>query len=203
MNPQLWWYLARASGIAAWFLVALAVIWGLLLSTKLLGRKPAPAWLLDLHRFLGGLAVVFTAVHLVGLVADSYTHFGPADLLVPMASDWKPGAVAWGVVAFYLLVAVELTSLLMTRIPRRWWRGVHLTSYVLFWVAALHVATAGTDASNLALVTANAVAIVVVLTLTVIRVLTPKRARAVDAGPRPGPSPGADGPPDRSVRQPA
>jgi DMSO/TMAO reductase YedYZ heme-binding membrane subunit len=178
VNPQLWWYLARASGVTAWFLLALAVRWGLLLSTRLLGRKPTPAWLLDLHRFLGGLAVVFTALHLVGLVADSYTHFGLADLVVPMASSWKPGAVAWGIVAFYLLAAIEITSLLMKRMSRRWWRRVHSMSYLLFWVAAIHTATAGTDASNPALVVANAIAVLAVLTLTLVRVLTSKHERA-------------------------
>ena len=44
---------------------------------------------------------------------------GPAELFVPLASAWKPGAVAWGVVALYLLLAIEITSLLQRRIPRR------------------------------------------------------------------------------------
>ena len=178
MNPQFWWYLARAAGITAWILVASAVVLGLLLSTRLLGRKPTPAWLLDLHRFVGGLAVVFTAIHLVGLVADSYAHFGVADLLVPMASSWKPGAVAWGVIAFYLLLAIEVTSLLMKRMPRSWWRGIHLTSYLLFWVAALHTATAGTDASHPVFVVGNALTIATVLFLTIVRLLSSRRERA-------------------------
>ena len=70
-----------------------------------LSRRPRPAWVLDLHRFLGVLAVVFAGVHLLGLVADSYVHFGPAELFVPLASSWRPGPVAWGVVALYLLLA--------------------------------------------------------------------------------------------------
>ena len=57
MNPQLAWYVARAAGIVAWALVSGAVVWGLLLSTRVLRGRPTPRWLLDLHRFLGGLAV--------------------------------------------------------------------------------------------------------------------------------------------------
>ena len=57
---------------------------------------------------LGGLAVMFTAIHLAALVADSYVHFGLADLTVPFASSWQPGAVALGVVAMWLLLAVEV-----------------------------------------------------------------------------------------------
>ena len=67
--------------------------------------------MLDVHRFLGGLAAVFVGVHVIGLLLDSFVAFGPTDVLVPLASSWHPVAVAWGIVAMYLLVAVELTSL--------------------------------------------------------------------------------------------
>ena len=147
-DPKLWWYVARASGLVAWWLVAASVLWGLLLSTRLLKRRPAPAWLLDLHRFLGGTAVVFTAVHLLGLVADSYAHFGPAELFVPLASKWRPGPVAWGVVALYVLVAVEATSLAMKRMPRKWWRAVHMSSFGLFVLSTVHALSAGTERTN-------------------------------------------------------
>jgi membrane protease YdiL (CAAX protease family) len=73
MNDQLWWYVARASGTVSWALLALSVVWGLTLSTRWLGRRARPNWLLDLHRFLGGAGVVFVAVHVAALVADSYT----------------------------------------------------------------------------------------------------------------------------------
>lgn len=150
MNEKLWWFVARSGGLVAWWLVAASVLFGLFLSTRVLQGKPKPAWLLDLHRFLGGLSVVFTGVHMVGLLADSYIHFGVADLLVPFASDWKPGAVAWGVVGFYLLVAIEVTSLFMRRIPRKWWRRVHLTSFGLFLFSSVHAFAAGTDGGNAA-----------------------------------------------------
>ena len=178
MNGKLWWYIARSSGIVAWALLAAAMIWGLLLTTRLLGGKPAPKWLLDLHRFLGGFAVTFTAVHLVGLVADNYSHFGLADLLVPLASAWKPLPVALGVVGMYLLLAVELTSLAMKRLPRRWWRWIHLTSFGSFWLATIHGVTAGTDISNRAMQLAYVAVGGVVLFLTLVRVLTDKRTSA-------------------------
>ena len=50
----------------------------------------------------------------------------------------------------YLLVAIEITSLAMRKMPRRTWHAVHLTSYVLFVVATVHGLTAGTDRHNAA-----------------------------------------------------
>ena len=144
-STQIWWFTARAGGLVAWALAALSILWGLALSTRALGRKPRAPWLLDLHRFLGGLTVVFVFVHMTGLWADQYVHFSVTQLLVPFAATWKPLAVAWGVVAFYLLLAVELTSLLRSRVPARVWRVVHLSSFVLFALATIHLLGAGTD----------------------------------------------------------
>jgi predicted ferric reductase len=174
VNPHLWWYVARASGMVAWILVTASVVWGLVLSTRLT-RRPKPAWFLDLHRFLGGLSVVFVGVHLAGLVADNYTHFGLASILVPLASSWHPVAVAWGVVGMYLLVAIEITSLLMRRLPRRLWRAVHFTSFGLFAFTTIHALTAGSDAGNVAVQWFALGSCAVVAFLTLVRILSSRR----------------------------
>lgn len=177
MNEQIWWHTARAGGIVAWLLLAAAVIWGLLAHTRVLDGRPKPAWVLDLHRFLGGLALAFTAAHVLALVADSYLYFGWSEILVPFAAAWEPGAVALGVVALWLIVAVEITSLLQRRMPRPAWRWVHLSSYVAFWATALHGALAGTDARHPAYVATSIAAVLAVTFLTAVRALGGRSAR--------------------------
>ncbi|MFQ5556845.1 MAG: ferric reductase-like transmembrane domain-containing protein [Acidimicrobiales bacterium] len=177
LNQQVWWYASRSSGIIAWVLITLSIMWGLFLSTRVLGNNPAPAWLLDLHRYLGGLAVAFTAIHLIGLVADSYVHFGWAEIFVPMASSWQPGAVAWGIVAFYVLVAIELTSLMMRRLSRRLWRLVHHLSWILFVFATVHGLTAGTDVQNPLYRWTALASVQGVFFLTIVRILAQRKAR--------------------------
>ncbi|MGZ4139219.1 MAG: 2Fe-2S iron-sulfur cluster-binding protein, partial [Actinomycetota bacterium] len=117
------WYVARAAGLVAWTLLTASVVWGLSITTKVLRGRPRPAWLLDMHRYLAGLAVIFTGVHIAGIVADSYVHFDVMSVLIPFASRWRPGAVAWGVAGLYMLLAVELTSLARARLPKKLWRA--------------------------------------------------------------------------------
>ena len=183
MNPQIWWFVSRSSGMIAWGLLTLSVCWGLFISTKAVAKASSPAWLLDLHRYLGGVAVIFTGVHLIGLVADGYVTFGWVELFVPMASSWKPGPVAFGIVGFYLLIAVELTSLTMKKLPRRLWRWVHHSSLVLYFVATYHAIAAGTDAENQAFRLAALASINIVMFLTIVLILAVRRARLTPSRP--------------------
>lgn len=149
MNSEFWWYVTRSSGIVAWLMLTASVVWGILLSTKAFPNQRRPVWLLALHRWLSGLMVSFLAIHLAALIADSYVTFDVADLLVPFASEWKPGAIALGVIGMWLLVAVQLTSLAVRRLPRRVWRFVHLSSYLAFWLTSFHAAFAGSDRTSI------------------------------------------------------
>lgn len=149
MNSQLWWYFARSGGIVAWALLAGSVLWGLALSTKVLRGRPRPNWILDLHRFLGGMALLFTGIHVVSLIMDSYVHFGLLEVLVPFTGTWHPVAVAWGVISLYLLLAIELTSLARKRLSKRVWRMTHYLSFPLFLLTTVHALSAGTDRSTL------------------------------------------------------
>jgi predicted ferric reductase len=169
MNSTLLWYTARAAGIVTWALLAASVLWGLALSTRLLRGRPRPAWLLDLHRFLGGAAIVFLAVHVVTILLDTYVHFGLVEVLVPFTGTWRPGAVAWGIVAMYLLVAVELTSLARAHVPKRLWDLSHYAAFPLFLFASVHAITAGTDRNSTLLRGAVLAVAVAVAALSVMR----------------------------------
>ncbi len=181
MNSQVWWFVSRSSGIIAWALLTLSVCWGLFISTKAVAKASTPAWLLDLHRFLGGIAVTFTAIHLIGLWADSYVEFGWRELFVPMASEWKPGPVAWGIVSVYLLVAIELTSLAMKFLPRKLWRAVHHLSLPLYAMATYHGVAAGTDKTNQMFRLAALASINIVTFLAIVLILAARRAAVVRA----------------------
>ncbi len=148
MTGHFWWYVARSGGLVAWGLIVGSTVWGLLLATRRFGPRVTSAWMLAVHRYLGALAVVFAAVHVLAILADDFVHFGVTDVLVPLASSWHPVAVAWGILGMYLLVAIEVTSLLRRHLSTRVWRGIHLLSYPLFAVTTVHLLTAGTDSAD-------------------------------------------------------
>lgn len=180
---KVWWYVSRATGVVAWALLALAVLWGLALSTRALGRKTSAPWLLDVHRFLGGLAVIFTIVHFVTLSFDPWMSseygYSISQAFIPFASEWKPGPMAWGIVAFYFLLAVEFTSLIKNRLPQKFWRGVHLASYPLYAMATIHLLTAGSDNQNPLLRWSVLATVGAVVFFTVYRIVGPGRVESV------------------------
>ncbi len=145
MSVHPWWYVARATGITAWVLLAATVLGGFVVSNR---KARSAARVLEYHRFLGGLSACFVAAHVAALLGDRFVGYGPKDVLLPLASVWRPGPVAWGVVAMYLLAIVEASSLLYRRLSRQRWRRLHLLSYPLFLVATLHFLTAGTDVNR-------------------------------------------------------
>lgn len=177
ITPKLSWYVARSSGIVVWILVTMSILWGLALSSRLLRGRATPGWVLDLHRYLGGISVVFVGVHIGGLVADNYVHFGWADILLPMQVTWRPGAVAWGIAGFYALVAIEVTSLLRTRIPRRVWRLAHYLSMPLFVACTVHGLQAGKDSGNRMYVALTVLGVSAVTVLGLIRIALTRGAR--------------------------
>lgn len=179
----MWWYVARSSGMVAVLLAGASIIWGLLLSSGYLDRNPPKRWLFNVHSWLGGLTVTFTGTHLLGLWLDGFIQYSVADLLIPFISDKAPGAgaMAWGIVAFYLLLAVQLTSVMMRRIPGRWWRLIHMTSFLVLITGITHGATAGTDASNIFYIGGVIVMSLTTVFLTTYRVLTRRKPRPIRA----------------------
>ena len=161
MSSHFWWYLSRAAGIVSYLMLSASVLWGVFLSTKILQKRKQPAWLLDLHRWLAALTIIFLVVHLGAILADSFVTFTVQDLLVPFHSSWfqkssSNGTFGWfgrnsvlfGVISLYFLVIVQVSSLLMKRIPRPKWHAIHLLSYVTFWLTTIRGVFAGTDATN-------------------------------------------------------
>jgi ferredoxin-NADP reductase/DMSO/TMAO reductase YedYZ heme-binding membrane subunit len=189
VDSMVWWYVARVSGLIAWALLGVSVVGGLLLATRLIRGGPR-AWTQRLHEFLGALAVVFTAIHLVSVLASDQLRIGLRELLVPFVRPSNPVAQGCGVLAFYLLTAVVLTSWARALLPWRWWRRLHLLAFPLFGLACAHAVLAGSDINHpilrwVSLVVGVGILFLVALRLLTARsLLTARTATVVATGPR-------------------
>ena len=143
-----WWYLARSSGLTAWLLLVASLVMGTMASGKLTDRSGSRRWLLDLHPWVSGLALSAVVLHILAIVADSYVKISLKQAVVPFASPWRSTAVAWGAIAFWLMVTVQGTSLVRNSMPKKFWHGIHMTSYLLAILATLHAVLTGTDVHN-------------------------------------------------------
>ncbi len=184
MSDQIWWYATRAAGLMTWATSATSIVLGLLLSLNVTRQRsrrlPSKPWLIDLHRFVGGMSVVFLVLHMITLWADSFVHFGWAELLIPGASAWRPLAVAWGIVAAWLLAAVEGSSLIKKFLPERLWHGIHLGAYLVCIMGTVHAISAGSDVTNPIVMAVGGGLWLAIVVLTILRVATIRRS---DYGP--------------------
>jgi predicted ferric reductase len=139
------WYLTRATGLVALVLLTASMALGLLSSV----RYERPGWprflTAGLHRNTSLLALVFTGIHIITTLADSYVPIHVQDVVIPFISAYRPLWLGFGTVAFDLLVALIVTSLLRTRMSYQTWRLVHWGSYLCWPVAVVHGLGTGSD----------------------------------------------------------
>ena len=191
------WVVIRGSGVVAFAALSAATIWGLLVSTRLLGRLVKAKPLTWFHESLGIAALLAAAVHVGVLSIHDYLDFTWAEILVPGVSDWRRGAVALGVVALYSLVIVVGSFYVQKHIGQKAWRLIHFVSIGVFLASLLHGITAGTDTRTplmlgLYMGSAFAVAALVGFRMT-------GHQEAAVARPRPIAEPGADGPEQKGL----
>jgi sulfoxide reductase heme-binding subunit YedZ len=149
-SGNLTWYLIRASGITAYIMLTLSVIWGLALtSSAIKDWSPGPVSMV-IHATISWLSLLFAAVHGALLLFDSYFAYRITDILIPFTGPYRPLAVGLGVVAFWITLVVTPSFALKKHLfSYRTWRILHYTSYGAFMLVTAHGLAAGTDAQKL------------------------------------------------------
>jgi sulfoxide reductase heme-binding subunit YedZ len=146
MFDQVLWFVARGAGIVSLLLSTAVVVLGLLTAV----RWQRPGWprflTVELHRSVALVSVVFVGLHVATAILDPYANLGLLAAIVPLASSYRPVAVAFGVISVDLLIAVLATSLVRDRIGQRTWRAIHWLAYAAWPLAVAHSLIAGSDA---------------------------------------------------------
>jgi sulfoxide reductase heme-binding subunit YedZ len=181
-GPSPLWYTTRATGVVALLLLTATVAFGVAGTARLETRAIPRLVRAGLHRNLSLLAVAFIAVHVLTSVLDPFAGIGFISALVPFTSPYRVLWVSLGAIAFDMLLAVVISSLVRTRLPYRAWRGVHWLAYACWPIALWHGLGTGTDTRLSWLLLLDAVCVAVVAAAVIWRLQLAPRAEARTVG---------------------
>ena len=142
------WLLTRATGAVSLLLLTATFALGIADVSRWRSRR-WPRFAIDaLHRNVSLLAVAFVAVHVFTTLIDQFVSIGVVAAFVPFSNGYKTFFLGLGALAFDLLLALMVTSMLRRRIGARVWRAVHWAAYACWPVALVHALGTGSDASR-------------------------------------------------------
>jgi sulfoxide reductase heme-binding subunit YedZ len=144
----IWWLASRASGTVALLLVTASVLIGLLMASGLLKKPGLKKRLVATHEHTALIAMVLIAVHGITLLGDRTLNPGPAGILVPFQTGYRPLYVAIGIISGYLIAALGLSFYIRRRIGGRRWRQMHRFTVAAYVLGVAHAIGAGSDAST-------------------------------------------------------
>jgi hypothetical protein len=146
VNSQALWFATRGFGVVSLILLTTIVVLGVAGATRWRSVRWPRFVVAGLHRNLTLLALVFIALHVVTTVLDSYAPISLVNAVVPFTSSYRPIWLGLGAIAFDLLLALTVTSLLRVRIGYARWRALHWLAYASWPIALVHGLGTGTDA---------------------------------------------------------
>jgi methionine sulfoxide reductase heme-binding subunit len=172
VGPSAYWYLTRSTGAVSLVLLTLSVALGV----AGVSRFSSPRWprfVLDaLHRNVSLLAIAFLLVHILTAVLDSFAPISLADAIVPFGGSYRPFWLGLGAIAFDLLLAVALTSIVRRRLGYGAWRTTHWLAYACWPIALLHGLGTGSDVKSTWLLVLNIACLGIVALAVGIRAIT-------------------------------
>ena len=142
------WEVARASGLAAYVALCIAVLTGLAPRTQALGFLATNRAVRALHDWSPWIVLPAAITHVVALVLDATARISLVDLVVPFQTSYGQLAIGLGTISLDLVVIVIVTTWLRRAMSNSWWQWMHRLSYVGFVTMFLHAILSGTDLAS-------------------------------------------------------
>jgi methionine sulfoxide reductase heme-binding subunit len=139
------WYVTRITALLAYLALTGSVVYGLLLSTRILDRIAHRAISFTLHQDLSSLGLALALVHAAVLMLDRSVPYSPLEVIVPFSGPYRPIWVGVGQITLGLTLVVLLSFYVRKRIGQLIWRRLHYLSFVAFFGATVHGLMAGSD----------------------------------------------------------
>jgi sulfoxide reductase heme-binding subunit YedZ len=148
-NATPWfWYFTRASGLLAFICLWIAVFLGLAIRNPLLKKFVNPIYNFDFHCFISALATFWGLAHGTSILLDKNFPFTVGEVFIPFFSHSTlvdPTYLGLGIIAFYAMLLVTITSYLKKNINHMFWRTTHFLGFVAFLFIVMHGLRNGTD----------------------------------------------------------
>jgi methionine sulfoxide reductase heme-binding subunit len=176
-HDRLPWYVTRITALLAYLALTASVVYGLLLSTKILDRIAHRAVSFTLHQDLGAIGLALALVHGAVLMIDRSVPYTPLQVAVPFMGPYRPLWVGIGQIAMALTIVVLVSFYLRRPMGQRAWRRVHYLSFLAFLGATAHGIMAGTDTGTTWASTGYIAATSVVVFLVAYRIVMAVAAR--------------------------
>jgi methionine sulfoxide reductase heme-binding subunit len=144
-GSTLLWYATRATGIVSLVLLTGTVMLGIISPARASSARWPRLVTAGLHRNVALTALALVAVHIVTTILDPFVSINLAAAFIPGTSAYRPLWLSLGAVAFDLMLAVIVTSLLRDQLSHRTWQVVHLLVYACWPIALWHGLGTGTD----------------------------------------------------------
>jgi methionine sulfoxide reductase heme-binding subunit len=165
------WYLMRGSGVVSLLLLTAVSALGMATVSRWSPGRVPRFVTLGLHRNISLLAVAFLAIHVLTAVIDPDAYVRALAVVVPAPHERYGLWLGLAAVAFDLVVALVVTSLLRERIAPRVWRAVHYLAYLAWPVALAHGAGMGSDAGSAWMLAVDALCVAVFAAAVALRLL--------------------------------
>jgi methionine sulfoxide reductase heme-binding subunit len=178
LSPSAYWYLARGTGAVALVLLTASVVIGIV-GTVRVATARWPRFAIDsVHRDVSLLVLVVLVIHIVTSVLDGFAPITLLDGVIPFVSGYRPLWLGLGTLAFDLLVAIAITSVVRRRLGYRAWRTVHWLAYASWPVAVVHGLGTGSDIKQWWMLVLTVICVVAVLGAVWTRIASVSSAHA-------------------------
>jgi len=140
--------ISGSMGLVACGALTLNSIFGMFLGTQIKNTsywKQLPSMIkkypiIDLHNFTAYTSIGFVSLHLIFLFLHQESGFTLVHLINPLKAPKQPTIVLLGVLSFYSLIVILITSqkLIKKQLSFRVWKNIHLIAYATSFLFLIH-----------------------------------------------------------------
>jgi sulfoxide reductase heme-binding subunit YedZ len=137
--------IAATVGFLSFFLLWMAIVWGLILRNGWASTRIRHATAYGIHQTMALLGLTLGSVHAGAQLAVPGGHVRLIDEFLPFLNPLDPIGIGVGVVGLEAMLAAAFSILIQRRLGYSRWRALHTITYVAFMLVVAHVLISGTD----------------------------------------------------------